>query len=258
MPEELLERLRNLETSYYGDKEEARKKQFFDTYGGRFSNNRGLGLAILNELDARGIDTSAADEAVTEILDQLRTQCNEIIESIKEVQNTAIENAQKVEAIQNVVSEAVANNPDSTIGAQADMGGVPSVPEDETISAMDPADQEQLDLPEDFVPEEGEGEAEEEPPMPEEGEGEAAEEPEPPMPEAEPTEEPTLPPEQVESDMRMKRVKRMQAAWGKARGQTKKEGSKDKPKDKPKDKSEDKSNYWTPAANLIAAAHGGN
>ena len=245
MPEELLERLRNLENSYYGDKEEARKKQFFDTYGGRFSNNRGLGLAILNELDARGIDTSAADEAVTEILDQLRTQCNEIIESIKEVQNAAIENAQKVEAIQNVVSDAVASNPDASIGAQPGMGGVPNVPEDETISAMNPADQEQLDLPEDFVPE---GEEPAEPPMPE-GEESA----EPPMPE-----EQTLPPEQVESDMRMKRIERMRAAWGKARGQTKKEASKDKPKDKPKDTSKDKPNYWTPAANLIAAAQGGN
>ena len=250
MPEELLERLRNLENSYYGDKENARKKQFFDTYGSRFSNNRGLGLAILNELDARGIDTSAADEAVTEILDQLRTQCNEIIESIKVVQDAAIENAQKVEAIQNVVSDAVANNPDASIGAQPDMGGVPGVPEDETISAMNPADQEQLDLPEDFVPEEGE--EPEEPPMPEGGvPAEPTEPTEPPVPE-----EQELPPEQVESDMRMKRIERMRAAWGKARGQTKKE--KEEPKDKPKDKPNGKSNYWTPAAELIAAAHGGN
>ena len=130
------------------------------------------------------------------------------------------------------------------------MGNVPSVPEDDTISAMNPADQEQLDLPDDFVPEEGEPE---EPPMPEEGEPE-----EPPMPEEGEPEEPTLPPEQVESDIRMKRIKRMKTAWGKTRDQTKKEESKDKPKDKPKDKSEDKSNYWTPAASLIAAAHGGN
>ena len=100
-------------------------------------------------------------------------------------------------------------------------------------------------MPEDFVPE---GEEPAEPPMPE-GEESA----EPPMPE-----EQTLPPEQVESDMRMKRIERMRAAWGKARGQTKKEASKDKPKDKPKDTSKDKPNYWTPAANLIAAAQGGN
>ena len=84
--EELLARLQQLEDGYYGDKEAARQKNFFDTYGARFSNNRGIGLAILNELDARGIDTSAADEAVQQILDTLRTECNEIIESIKVVQ----------------------------------------------------------------------------------------------------------------------------------------------------------------------------
>ena len=111
--EELMSRLQQLEDGYYGDKEAARQKQFFDTYGSRFSNNHGLGLAILNELDARGIDTSAADEAVTQIIDQLRTECNEIIEALKEVQTQAIEQAQKVEDIGNVVSEAVAANPNA-------------------------------------------------------------------------------------------------------------------------------------------------
>ena len=70
--EELMARLQRLEDGYYGDREAARQQSFFDTYGSRFSNNRGLGLAILNELDARGIDTSAADEAVQQILDQLQ------------------------------------------------------------------------------------------------------------------------------------------------------------------------------------------
>lgn len=116
--EELLARLQQLENGYYGDKEAARQKNFFDTYGSRFSNNRGIGLAILNELDARGIDTSAADEAVQEILDTLRTECNEIIESIKEVQQDAIQNAQKVEAIQNAVSDVVAGNPDTSVGGE--------------------------------------------------------------------------------------------------------------------------------------------
>ena len=111
--EELMARLQQLEDGYYGDKEAARQKQFFDTYGSRFSNNHGLGLAILNELDARGIDTSAADEAVTQIIDQLRTECNEIIEALKEVQTQAIDQAQKVEEIGNVVSEAVAANPNA-------------------------------------------------------------------------------------------------------------------------------------------------
>ena len=111
--EELMARLQQLEDGYYGDKEAARQQQFFDTYGSRFSNNHGLGLAILNELDARGIDTSAADEAVTQIIDQLRTECNEILDALKEVQTQAIEQAQKVEEIGNVVSEAVAANPNA-------------------------------------------------------------------------------------------------------------------------------------------------
>ena len=111
--EELMARLQQLEDGYYGDKEAARQKQFFDTYGSRFSNNHGLGLAILNELDARGIDTSAADEAVTQIIDQLRTECNEILDALKEVQTQAIEQAQKVEEIGSVVSEAVAANPNA-------------------------------------------------------------------------------------------------------------------------------------------------
>lgn len=133
--EELLSRLQRLEDGYYGDKEATRRKSFFDTYGERFSNNEGLGLAILNELDARGIDTSAADEAVTQILDQLRTECNEIINSIKLVQQTAIDTAQKVEEINDVVSQAAAANPDASIDATPpgamplpeDMGGAAPV-----------------------------------------------------------------------------------------------------------------------------------
>ncbi len=112
---ELATRLQQLEDGYYADKQAAKEKQFFDTYGERFSNNRGLGLAILNELDARGVDTSAADEAVTQILDQLRTDCNEIIESIKIVQDAAIQNAQKIEQMGDVIADAVASNPNATL-----------------------------------------------------------------------------------------------------------------------------------------------
>lgn len=119
--EELMARLQQLENGYYGDKEAARQNKFFDTYGSRFSNNRGLGLAILNELDARGIDTSAADEAVTQIIDQLRTECNEIIEALKEVQQEAIAQAQKVEDIGNVVAQAVVENPNANLPLENDV-----------------------------------------------------------------------------------------------------------------------------------------
>ena len=151
--DELLSRLQTLEDGYYGDKEAARQKQFFDTYGERFSNNHGLGLAILNELDARGIDTSAADEAVQQILDQLRIECNEIIESIKDVQQTAIENAQKVEAIQEVVSQAAANNPDASIdpnGGEMPTAEGMEVPPDAVVDENMPTN-----VPEEMPPEEG-------------------------------------------------------------------------------------------------------
>lgn len=164
--EELLSRLQRLEDGYYGDKEAARQKQFFDTYGARFSNNRGLGLAILNELDARGIDTSAADEAVQQILDQLRTECNEIIDSIKDVQQTAIENAQKVEAIQDVVSQAAANNPDASIdpnGGEMPTAEGMEVPPDAVVDENMPEE-----VPMEMPPEEG-GEMPPEEMPPEEG-----------------------------------------------------------------------------------------
>lgn len=163
--DDLLARLQMLEDGYYGDKRAAREQNFFDTYGARFSNNRGLGLAILNELDARGIDTSAADEAVQQILDQLRTECNEIIESIKGVQEAAIENAQKVEAIQNVVGQQVASNPDSTMGGEMPMAEGLEVPPDPLMNSMDPNAE--------FMPPEGEEaapEGEASAPAPEEAE----------------------------------------------------------------------------------------
>lgn len=193
--EELMARLQQLEDGYYGDKEAARQSQFFDTYGSRFSNNRGLGLAILNELDARGIDTSAADEAVTQIIDQLRTECNEIIESLKEVQQEAIEQAQKVEEIGNVVSQAVASNPDAN-AMPMDAGMTQEMPPADLPDEMQ--DAEELNMDALNEPPAGDEMPMEEPP---------AEEvpPEEPPAEEAPAEE--LPPDQAVSDARMKNIR---------------------------------------------------
>lgn len=191
--EELMARLQQLEDGYYGDKEAARQNQFFDTYGSRFSNNRGLGLAILNELDARGIDTSAADEAVTQIIDQLRTECNEIIESLKEVQQEAIEQAQKVEDIGNVVAQAVAENPNANLPPENDVSV--EMPPAELPDEMQDAEELNMDAlgeePAGAVPPTEETASEEMP----------AEEP----PAEEPAEE--LPPDQTVSDARMKNIR---------------------------------------------------
>ena len=193
--EELMARLSQLENSYNADKQAAREKQFFDTYGGRFSNNRGLGLAILNELDARGIDTSAADEAVQQILDQLRTECNEILELTKEANEAAIQNAQKVEEVANVVAQAVASNPDASMP----MSPPPAVESAEMPPAIDAMDPDGEFNPDDVPPAEGtEGTEQTEPPA------------EPPADDTE------------VSDIRKKRVERMKSNWGKTRAQKKK------------------------------------
>ena len=206
--EELMARLSQLENSYNADKQAAREKQFFDTYGGRFSNNRGLGLAILNELDARGIDTSAADEAVQQILDQLRTECNEILELTKEANEAAIQNAQKVEEVANVVAQAVASNPDASMP----MSPPPTVESAEMPPAIDAMDPDGEFNPDDVPPAEGtEGTEQTEPPA-ENTEG------------TEQTEPPAEPPadDTEVSDIRKKRVERMKSNWGKTRTQKKK------------------------------------
>lgn len=204
--EELMARLSQLENSYNADKRAAREKQFFDTYGGRFSNNRGLGLAILNELDARGIDTSAADEAVQQILDQLRTECNEILELTKEANEAAIQNAQKVEEVANVVAQAVASNPDASMP----MTPPPTVESAEMPPAIDAMDPDGEFNPDDVPPAEG-------------AEGaEGTEQTEPPAENtAEPPVEPPADDTEV-SDIRKKRVERMKSNWGKTRAQKKK------------------------------------
>lgn len=184
--DELLSRLAALEDGYYGDKEAQRQKMFFDTYGDRFSNNRGLGLAILNELDARGIDTTAADEAVQQILDQLRTECNEIINSIKVVQEQAIQSAQKVEQVANVVAEAAAANPEADASAIM----LPPMPPADTNTVPMPPEEPPAD-----VPPEGQAEPPAEPPA----------ENTVPMPPEEPPAEPE--PQAAVSDERVKQIR---------------------------------------------------
>lgn len=213
--EELMARLTQLENSYNADKQAAREKQFFDTYGGRFSNNRGLGLAILNELDAQGIDTSAADEAVQQILDKLRIECNEILELTKEANAAAIQNAQKVEEVANVVAQAVASNPDASMS----MSPPPVVEPAEMPPAMEDADEPNFEGLDDNVPP-----AEDEQPA-ENNEATdqpaQAEEQSPVEQQVPPVEQP--PAEDVDvSDIRQKRISSMKSNWGKTHCKDKK------------------------------------
>ena len=210
--EELMARLTQLENSYNADKQAARERQFFDTYGGRFSNNRGLGLAILNELDARGIDTSAADEAVQQILDQLRTECNEILELTKEANEAAIQTAQKVEDVANVVSQAVASNPDTSMP----MTPPPGVEPAEVPPAIEDINPDGEFNPDDVPPAEGTEGTEVQPAEEQGTEGNV------------PTEVPPVEDTEV-SDIRQKRISRMKSNWGKTHTQKKMEASSFKP-----------------------------
>lgn len=244
--EELMARLSQLEQGYYGDKEAARQKQFMDTYGSRFSNNHGLGMAILNELDARGIDTSAADEAVQQILDTLRTDCQSILDALNNVQEAAIQNAQKVEQIANVVSEAVATNPE----AAAPDAMPPEVEPAEVPPEM--MDAEELNMegigePEGDMP--AEQPAEQPAEAPAEG-GEALAEEPPAEPPAEQPANPEENPEQTVSDARTKRLEKMRARWGKTSTQKKKEAQTTVSDVNTK-------NVFRPAAFMIRAAQSG-
>ena len=208
--EELMARLTQLENSYNADKQAAREKQFFDTYGGRFSNNRGLGLAILNELDAQGIDTSAADEAVQQILDKLRIECNEILELTKEANAAAIQNAQKVEEVANVVAQAVASNPDASMP----MSPPPVVESAEMPPAMEDADEPNFEGLDDNVPPTGD----EQPAENTDTTDKTAQTEEQQVP---PVEQP--PAEDVDvSDIRQKRISSMKSNWGKTHCKDKK------------------------------------
>ena len=212
--EELMARLTQLENSYNADKQAAREKQFFDTYGSRFSNNRGLGLAILNELDAQGIDTSAADEAVQQILDKLRIECNEILELTKEANAAAIQNAQKVEEVANVVAQAVASNPDASMP----MSPPPVVEPAEMPPAMEDADEPNFEGLDDNVPP-AEGE------QPAENTDAAEQEEQPAQAEQQvpPAEQQMPPAEDVDvSDVRQKRISSMKSNWGKTHCKDKK------------------------------------
>ncbi len=214
--EELMARLTQLENSYNADKQAVREKQFFDTYGSRFSNNRGLGLAILNELDAQGIDTSAADEAVQQILDKLRIECNEILELTKEANAAAIQNAQKVEEVANVVAQAVASNPDASMP----MSPPPVVESAEMPPEMEDADEPNFEgLDNNVPPAEGE-----QPPAEntEAAEQQAQAEEQPPAEQqVPPVEQP--PAEDVDvSDIRQKRISSMKSNWGKTHCKDKK------------------------------------
>jgi hypothetical protein len=100
--EELGTRLGALESARTADTQ----RSFMDKYGQKFNNNNAVGVAILNELNRRGVDTSAADEAVQQILDQVRQEAQQVLDMINNQQSQVSDLMNNVQAISESVSSA--------------------------------------------------------------------------------------------------------------------------------------------------------
>ena len=117
--DELSARLSSLEEQRDIDARLAAQQAFMDKYGSRMSNNASLGSVILNELNRRGIDTSAADEAVQQIIDQLRMEATMLLDTLKDNMEQASELVDKLDAVEESV-QAAANATGADISLPSD------------------------------------------------------------------------------------------------------------------------------------------
>lgn len=224
--EELSMRLGSLERARASDMQKAAQQAFMDKYGSRISNNTSLGLIILNELNRKGVDTSAADEAVQEILDQLRMEATMLLDTIKDNMEQGSELLDKINDMQESVEAAAA-------ATGADL----SVPSEEVPAEISEAETGMM--PEGQPPMEG---------MPAdtgmEGAPDMGSAPEEMPADAVMGEPPAeVPPEQMQeplpegdvvSDARMKRIKNMQDNWGRTNEQKKRDEESKNASDKKK------------------------
>ncbi len=107
--EDLAERLSNIENAEAARAAEAEQKGFIDKYGAMFSGDEGIGMAILAEMNRRGISSAAvgADRAVQEILDQIREEAAMVLDKIKADRDTVNELIDEVQDVQEAVSAAL-------------------------------------------------------------------------------------------------------------------------------------------------------
>ena len=226
--EELSMRLGSLERARAADMQKAAQQAFMDKYGSRISNNTSLGLIILNELNRKGIDTSAADEAVQEILDQLRMEATMLLDTIKDNMEQGSELLDKINDMQESVEAAAAATgadlsvPSEEVPAEVSEAEAGMMPEGQPSMEGMPADAGMEGTPDMGPAPEG---------MPADagmGEPPAAEVP------PEQTQE-QLPEGDVVSDARMKRIKNMQDNWGRTNEQKKRDEESKNASDKKKD-----------------------
>lgn len=219
--EDLAERLSNIENAEAARAAESEQKGFIDKYGAMFSGDEGIGMAILAEMNRRGISSAAvgADRAIQEILDQIREEATMVLDKIKADRDTVNELIGEVQDVQEAVSAA--------LGEDMPTEGNGIVEEPDVEAALDE------ELPP--LPPEGEEplppEGEELPPLSPEGE-----EPLPPLP---PEGEEPLPPlpNTIVSDAAVKKVLPFKV--------------------KPRVKHSSEPKGWKPASHLLDAIKGG-
>ena len=182
------------------------QSSFVDKYGAKFANDRDIGVAILNELNRRGVDVSAADDAVQEILDQIRAEATALLDKIKQNQAEVSDLMNTV----NDVDEAVQAASGAPLPADMPPDATSALPE-----AVPPADA--PPATEAPTPEATPA------PLPEEAMGAAPTEPaeETPAPEEPPTPDTTLSDERIKtirSKVAAKRAPTASAGWKPSKG----------------------------------------
>jgi hypothetical protein len=94
--EDLLARLKALEDENVTNKRNKRFDDFMGTHGSKFKNHKGLGDKMFEELEHRGVDIT--DEAVEDILSQLREDIADLSDAVAEVKEQIAEGQQGGEA----------------------------------------------------------------------------------------------------------------------------------------------------------------
>jgi hypothetical protein len=108
--EQLAARLQAMEDQNAQNQQQQAQSGFMDKYGMKFSNDGDLGVAILGELNRRGIDVSAADDAVQQILDQIRSEATTLLDKLKSSQAEVSDLANKINQIDESVMAAKGEN----------------------------------------------------------------------------------------------------------------------------------------------------
>ena len=90
------------------DDAQEKLKLLLSQYGSAFNNNQNVAMMILNRLQEKGIDVSAAEDAVKTITDQLRLEASNLLNDLQQKQQQAEEVLDKVTTVQETVDAALA------------------------------------------------------------------------------------------------------------------------------------------------------